>query len=115
MTTRALPGTISFEDDTPPRPIIFTGEIHASLDHYRSMAEHNWSVAFPAAIFGSDKVVSEVQLPSAANLVQAAPTLDLTVKHSLVGPLQSTIPSSLAGSSSQSTSNLSRASPCMLP
>lgn len=84
--TRGLPSFISFADEVPPHPVIFTGTLTAALDRYRIMGEHAWRLGFPAAVFGPD-TVTNVAYPSVST--EAATT---SSRVSSVGPVRSSHP-----------------------
>lgn len=74
---RTLDKWVSFEDDTPIRPTIYVGG-SGDLERYRSMAQHNQSIAFPASIFGGS--APPQPLPSSSTL-HVAVSASSSVSH----------------------------------
>lgn len=112
---RTLPLFLSFEDAEPAHLPIFTGVVRTSLERYRSMAEHTWSIAFPAAVFGPDIVenVSYDPITKGTDFLRAPPVLSLVPENSfssassmssrssLVGPVRSSASMSASSQASQ--------------
>lgn len=69
MPTRSLNHFVSFEDETPPHPVIYAGPIR-DLERYRAMSQYTWGLAFPASVFESDP--DAVVLPLTMSTREAA-------------------------------------------
>lgn len=102
---------ISFEDDTPMQPVIFTGKI-SDVERYRCMANNNWAIAFPSLIFGpQDSHVHELQLRAASTVFAIGPSDVRSILKSHAHDSVSSTSSSSAGPSRTSTPS-DRLKPC---
>lgn len=104
---RALPPRYTFDNPSPPHPVIYSGELN-DLSRYTAMGQYGWSQAFPSSIWGKDPAITEDTYTAESTLAKSvapAPAAPLPVASSS----SSSYPSSVIRSG---PSQVSRPVPC---